>query len=552
VARQLFGVRAGLIALAILSTNYTLVHFSRFALNFPEMIVLATLSFGCLWLGITRGQPAWYALAGIFGGLSMYFNFSTRLIPFVFAAIFLHALITQPGLRRSLWAGMATTALGGLAALGPAILVLGRDSGQLVQHGQARFIFNDPAVANAVYHTQDRWAVLWGQIQKNWLVLLNPLPEALFLPGGGDAAFVAPIAWLVIVAVVYALVRWRQLALGFVLIWLVGFMPAGVLSIDAPQIHRIVLCIVAAGLLAGAVADRLLRAAPVAMGAWSRPAAVAGLVALLTLTAVNDVQAYFVRSASTYPWQDTTLMARFISQQPPGTDVIVAGAPAVYASHGTTRFLAGEGSARDMKNLPLELRSLQGSTQPVVFMVNGAEREWLGAIQAYYPGGATEPLTDPKGNTHFTVYHLPASDVPRTAAVDVDSGLRVTVRSDDDPRRERTLASPVLAYRDLAAAFGSRFTLTVRGDLIASPGEYELEVQSSGPAQLYVNGQQVISMGQPASRGNRATVRLGQRQSIELRYSQVNAPGTLELYWRPPGGQRSLIPPAALQPPSGS
>ncbi|MCC7106835.1 MAG: glycosyltransferase family 39 protein [Chloroflexi bacterium] len=551
VARQMFGVRAGLIALAILSTNYTLVHFSRFALNFSEMIVLATLSFGCLWLGITRGQAVWYALAGVLGGLSMYFNFSTRLIPFVFAALFLYVFVTQPGPRRSLWRGLVTTALGGLIALGPAILILGRNPGQLMQHGQARFIFSDPAYANAVYQTQDRWVILWGQIQKNWLVLLNPLPGAMFLPGGGDAAFVAPIAWLVVVAVVYALVRWRQPALGFVLIWLVGFAPAGVLSIDAPQVHRIVLCLVAAGLLAGAVADRLLAAAPLALGASGRLVAAAGLVALLALTAVNDVQAYFVRSASTYPWQDTTLMARFISQQPPDTDVIVAGAPAVFASHGTTRFLAGEGSARDMKNLPLDLRSLQGSTQPIVFMVNGAEREWLSPIKAYYPGGVTEGLTDPKGDTHFMVYRLPASEAPRKAAVDVDRGLQVVVGLDGNPRRERTAVAPVLAYRDLATVFGSRFSLVARGDLIASPGDYALEVQSSGPAQLSVDGRQVISVGQPASRGNRATVRLVERQSIELRFSQINRPGTLELYWRPAGGQRTLIPPGALQSPSG-
>lgn len=552
LARQMFGVPTALLALAFLATNHTHVHFSRLALNVPQVALFAILGLAALWMGLSRGRPVWWVLAGIFGALSLYFHFGARPIPLVYGAIFAYLIATQPSFRRSFWLPVGLTLLGALAAIGPMGLYFLRDPHVLNEHMNARLIFNDWERASAANATSDPRLVLWGQILKNLLLFVNPLPPATFYPAGGDAGAVAPLAPFVVLGFVMAVVRWRDPRYGMALLWLVGYMAAGVISIDAPQPHRLIAVIPLAMVLAAEMAAKLVRIAPVILGPRGRPALAGALAGLALLVGVEDARAYFVRSAASYPWSDVTLQARYVAAQSPGTDIMVAGAHFTYAGHGTTRYLAGHLGAHDIMNLPLELQRLEGSTQPLTFVVNTGLREWLPIIKTYYPGGVEEPRVDGRGDVKLLGYRLPASAVPRVPAMDTDEGLQVAVRPEGGGRT-RTWVDPFVAYREAALLADKRpYAATWTGRLVVDrPGEYELELYTSGVAQLLVDGRVVLENRQEGERRPRAQVRLGPSQSVELRYTYRGGPGILELYWRPPDGQRGLVPPGALRGPAG-
>jgi hypothetical protein len=202
-------------------------------------------------------------------------------------------------------------------------------------------------------------------------------------------------------------------------------------------------------------------------------------------------------------------------------------------------------------NLPLELKKLEGSTRPLTFLVNSGLRDWLPTIRAYYPGGSGEELRNGNGNLDFITYRLAASDTPRKAAVNTEQGLRRTITQLERPEPVASAIDPIVAYRNAAQLGGDRrYDAVWTGQLVTEqPGRYELEVLTTGEAQLSVGGRQLIQQAAQGDRSWKTTVDLADRQSIELRYGYRGGPGVIELYWRAPGKERELIPPGALQAP---
>ncbi len=88
------------------------------------------------------------------------------------------------------------------------------------------------------------------------------------------------------------------------------------------------------------------------------------------------------------------------------------------------------------------------------------------------------------------------------------------------------------------------------GDLLTSPaGGYQIELRTDGQARLAIDGRPLIvacGAADAAPVGARLALAAGAHR-LQLDY--LAAPGNtyLELYWTPPGGARSLIPPEALR-----
>jgi 4-amino-4-deoxy-L-arabinose transferase-like glycosyltransferase len=51
------------------------IHFSRLALNIPEVLLLATSCFYCLWRGYCSQAPLWWLLSGLAAGKALLFPF---------------------------------------------------------------------------------------------------------------------------------------------------------------------------------------------------------------------------------------------------------------------------------------------------------------------------------------------------------------------------------------------------------------------------------------------------------------------------------------------
>ncbi len=75
----------GVAATFLLAVTYLHLHYSRIGLRTIMLPLFLALSFGCLFRGIRQGSPGWFALAGLFGGVSIYTYISSRVAPALLA-----------------------------------------------------------------------------------------------------------------------------------------------------------------------------------------------------------------------------------------------------------------------------------------------------------------------------------------------------------------------------------------------------------------------------------------------------------------------------------
>ena len=186
---------------------------------------------------------------------------------------------------------------------------------------------------------------------------------------------------------------------------------------------------------------------------------------------------------------------------------------------------------------------------------------------------ATRTLRLARG-LHFVEYRAahqkpllwgPVSDPPRppsreelAAGLGAPAGLLGTV-SGELARPERLL-DPTLAeccLADRVGAGGAPYAVVWRGSLRApATGSYRFEVVAQGAFELLLDGRRVIraagAVVDPEPVGAAVALAAG-RHRLEVRYRPHPAqPGVVELVWTPPGGERSIVPPSALEPAPGA
>jgi len=109
-----------------------------------------------------------------------------------------------------------------------------------------------------------------------------------------------------------------------------------------------------------------------------------------------------------------------------------------------------------------------------------------------------------------------------------------------------------LGFRDSPSALSGGGLLygTWTGTLRApQTGNYSFDVFSNGECQVLIDGQPVVmgtqGGGQGVTSAGQVTLTEGDH-SIEVRYNWFGGTGYLELFWTPPGGQRTMLGPDAL------
>ena len=81
-------------------------------------------------------------------------------------------------------------------------------------------------------------------------------------------------------------------------------------------------------------------------------------------------------------------------------------------------------------------------------------------------------------------------------------------------------------------------------------GRYNFSTVSNGPSVLFIDGAKVVdNAGNSIAPGTGGQVTLTRgRHAVDLRYAWSSGRATLEIYWTPPGGETTLLPPTVLQP----
>ena len=414
--RVLLTRRAALFAAAIAASAPVDLQLSRVSLNNVETAVFATLAIGSLALGIGglaapegpegfwgTALPFRFGLAGVFGGLSLYFYFGSRVIPLILCLICLYALLRFPRRRGALLRGWAVLLAGLLVAFLPQLAYY-------VQHPQSAgtsragqyFVFNHMRELEAQLHLAGPWAVLASQVRETWGQFFTRPDSSTFFPFQAPI-LLGPVAALFLGGLILAFRSPLRPAHAVLLIWFwATFVAGGVLTGDAPYTPRIVGLLPAVYLLAALALDWFLReAAALAPGTsrWLTPLAALLLLAV-TATSIDDYFTVYFRSD---PNPTVTAVARFLAGLPADTYVYDL-ADGLFFAYGPNRYLASRIAGQDLLDPPRQVPTLVHKGRRLAFIVFPRWSGLLPEIEARFPGGRVREETGYQGALLFTTY----------------------------------------------------------------------------------------------------------------------------------------------------
>jgi hypothetical protein len=199
-------------------------------------------------------------LAGVCIGFSLLMYTSGRALPFMIIAFVLYALlfkrawITQNG-----W-GFVLLVVGIVVAMGPALVYYISVLDTYIQRSREVYLFSEGVLQHSLfkYNTDSAWIVLLEQIKLS-LLMFNQASDTSSQFSYPHPMFRSLVSPLILLGFGYALRRWKNAAMAFILIWLTVVMVLGsVLTIDAPFWPRLVGILPAAALLISIAFDQII------------------------------------------------------------------------------------------------------------------------------------------------------------------------------------------------------------------------------------------------------------------------------------------------------
>jgi hypothetical protein len=487
-----FGWRIGLVAVAFATATGISMQHSRLIAETMPTALLWLVSIGCFLEGARTGRPWTFAVAGLCGGLGLYFYPSARLWPV--GAVLTMALVwlqTRRGRETVLLRGFALTAVGAVVAAAPFVVHL-QDHQLEVTGRYAQTAVLDP-------HNQERLSYLKPPEPLLPLVLLqgertlgmfDRYPDGGgFLPTGRPL-FPPPLAALALLTLVFALVRAvRDSRLSILMVWLCGGLGGVAVTVETPDMIRAVgmlpsLFVLMAVVLVELV-DRMLDALHEFRPSGAR-AAYAWLVPLAAglLVVGTDTASYFATfRAMPGGWAPMTREGQAVAELGESGPVYSIETSEHLVSSGWVRLLAPRAERGRIPNPGRELPVLEPTVpaamrpqmtpapgQAMHFLLSPDPNQlaYLDLLSRLYPGAGLEDAGDGRRS-----YSIPPEVLARTSGV--------LARSADG------WTWPVDRFGELPASAMLPAPLTwTAGVLLPRSGEYDFDV--AGPGSLRIDG----------------------------------------------------------------
>ncbi|HEV7663528.1 MAG TPA: PA14 domain-containing protein [Chloroflexota bacterium] len=237
-----FGWRVGLVATALAAAMDMNIQHSRFLSEAAPTALLWAISIGGFLEGTRTGRPWAWALAGLCGGLSLYFYPSARL--WAAGAVLTVGLLWLQLRNRRLLAGGVIAAIATLVAAGPFLVHLSQFRDEATGRYLQTTVLDPLNQSRLEYLTPpEPWPLLAALQGERTLGLFDRYPD-----GGGflprpttQPLFGQPLAALTLVGAVYALVRgWRDPRLAVISIWFWLGLSGVALTVESPDYLRAV------------------------------------------------------------------------------------------------------------------------------------------------------------------------------------------------------------------------------------------------------------------------------------------------------------------------
>ncbi len=445
LARQMFGRRVGLFALAALTFNHFHIHFSRLGSNQIADPFFATLTFWLLLKGLRQRpapaglrqrpapaglrqhpappQPAtpywlhevhrgWFLAAGLAMGLSWYGYFGARAILVMVAAY----LGTRVLLERGFWKRHARSlALMGLAAwmaASPLLIYYAHHPETMTARwNQVSFFTWLEAELSRPGHASVA-ALVWRQIWRS-ISAFNYTLDPTFWYRAQIPMLDLISGFLFLLGLCVAIARWRKKATQLLLLWFGLALTLGwVLTENPPSSMRMVIITPAVAILVALGLDRLSLLGRRVLGGGRRAWQVGVGLLILSIALYNTYYYFFIytpRRIYGNPTAETaTVLARYLASRDDQPQVYLYGPPFLYFDFGTIRFIA-----RDVQgvNVPPRDQEPNPSTplgDSTLFIVLRERLDELADLHTRYPNGSVREFYSPADQRlMFVVYQVP-------------------------------------------------------------------------------------------------------------------------------------------------
>lgn len=411
LGRRVLGRGWAGVAAFLLAVNHMHLFFSRLSSNMIEDTLLAPVGILLLLVGLSTGRWLFFVATGIVLGLSQYFYFGGRLLPFVALGIVaFSALSTRGKVLREMWPQLGVMVLSFLVTFAPLL-------GYYLQHPADYFsrinqvsIFQSGWLAREVASTgRSPWEVVLGQILRTLLVFVNGGP-------GGWYHIGQPLmdtfnAFLLFTGIFSSFGKVRRIEHFSVLLTFFAVVVGVGLTEGLPASQRMVLILPFAALLQAAglgTVARLLEGA-----GMTRLASPAVALGFLTAGYLNVSTFLNVSLVYEYGYTNTTVateLAYYLRSRADNPTVFFYGAPRMwYGGFSTLPFIAPNAKGIDVDKGGTAFPKALAVPPPRLFVFLPERRGEMAEVLAVLSGGTTIEFRRSPGETLFTVYEADAS-----------------------------------------------------------------------------------------------------------------------------------------------
>ncbi len=418
--RQTWGRYAAIAGSMAMAFSVSNVHYSRLALNnIVTQFFWATCFFFVLRALRSRRLPDW-TLAGLSAGLSEYFYYGTRLLPFILALFIVFLLALHWKQARQYSSGFLLLTGGYLVGFGPLLVHFVQNPNLYLGRGASLLIWS-PHIPIRVADIHDTWKTLWPVLSQNLLgisthssqdiifygPLLLPAEAALLVLGVAllmwhwrhPAAFLILASGLAVLIVGGALVAYPNSVPPLINHWTPAF-PAFYVALAVP---------VGAWTTAGkSQLEPGLR--------WILPVTVG--IALLALGWCN-LNFYFHRyyadpknlkseayKSAQRNYEVQTAQSRYLASLGSDYEVFTVGQSPWPYDPVTTRYLVRKQNWQLLTNPATQLASLPRDDKRLAFLFFPGNEQYQQTTRALFPDGKNEEVTSRQGKHFFYSYVL--------------------------------------------------------------------------------------------------------------------------------------------------
>jgi 4-amino-4-deoxy-L-arabinose transferase-like glycosyltransferase len=416
--RGTWGRYAAIAGTAILAFSASNIHFSRLALNNITTQFFWTACFFFLLRGLRSRRPLDWALAGLSAGLSEYFYYGTRLLPFILILLIGYILAFNWRQSRQYLSGFLLLAGSYVIGFGPLLFHFIWKPNLYFGRGASLMIWS-PHIPTSSKDFHSMSKTVWPVLRENLLGISTHSSQDIIFYG----PLLLPVeAALLVLGVALLLWHWRHPAAFLMLISGVGVLFVGGTLVAYPNSFPPLINHWTPAFPAFYVA------LAVPIGAWATSTELPGrlryvlpatLAIGLTLLGWLNLNFYFhhyyadpaslksnaYRSAQ-QNYEIQTAQSRYQASLGPGYQVFTVGQCPPPYDPVTTRYLVADQEWSMLTNPAADLPSITAGTKGLAFLFFPGNEQYRELTHKLSPGGVDGEVTTKQGRHLFYTYVL--------------------------------------------------------------------------------------------------------------------------------------------------